>query len=100
MAVRNCLECQQAQFKSGAEGSTPGTVLGTSKSAAAQASGLNLVLTLSLCSFTSSDARQLQPLCRSLTPACRYRISSHPIMLPCRLLFVTPDKAFAIAPLI
>ncbi|XP_070768829.1 lipopolysaccharide-responsive and beige-like anchor protein [Enoplosus armatus] len=39
MAVRNCLECQQAQFKHGTEGSTrsypamPSTVLGTAKSA-------------------------------------------------------------------
>lgn len=40
MAVRNCLECQQAQFKSGADGSAHGhaSALGTSKSAAAQAS--------------------------------------------------------------
>lgn len=38
MAVRNCLECQQAQFKSGADGSAHGhaSALGTSKSAAAQ----------------------------------------------------------------
>ncbi|XP_072240986.1 lipopolysaccharide-responsive and beige-like anchor protein isoform X2 [Leuresthes tenuis] len=42
MAVRNCLECQQAQFKQGAEGSArgytavPRTVLGTAKSASAQ----------------------------------------------------------------
>ncbi|XP_076585380.1 lipopolysaccharide-responsive and beige-like anchor protein isoform X3 [Chaetodon auriga] len=42
MAVRNCLECQQAQFKHGTEGSArgytamPSTMLGTSKSAAAQ----------------------------------------------------------------
>ncbi|KAM9314187.1 lipopolysaccharide-responsive and beige-like anchor protein isoform 2-T2 [Pholidichthys leucotaenia] len=42
MAVRNCLECQQAQFKQGAEGSAlsytavPSTVLGTAKSATAQ----------------------------------------------------------------
>ncbi|XP_044046004.1 lipopolysaccharide-responsive and beige-like anchor protein isoform X3 [Siniperca chuatsi] len=42
MAVRNCLECQQAQFKHGTESSArsytavPGTVLGTAKSAAAQ----------------------------------------------------------------
>uniref|UniRef100_A0A671U9D5 Neurobeachin n=1 Tax=Sparus aurata TaxID=8175 RepID=A0A671U9D5_SPAAU len=42
MAVRNCLECQQAQFKHGTEGSArsytamPSTMMGTSKSAAAQ----------------------------------------------------------------
>ncbi|KAM9362789.1 lipopolysaccharide-responsive and beige-like anchor protein [Symphorus nematophorus] len=42
MAVRNCLECQQAQFKHGTEGSArsytamPSTMLGTSKSASAQ----------------------------------------------------------------
>ncbi|XP_041788966.1 lipopolysaccharide-responsive and beige-like anchor protein isoform X3 [Chelmon rostratus] len=42
MAVRNCLECQQAQFKHGTESSArgytamPSTMLGTSKSAAAQ----------------------------------------------------------------
>ncbi|XP_071359650.1 lipopolysaccharide-responsive and beige-like anchor protein isoform X3 [Trachinotus anak] len=42
MAVRNCLECQQAQFKHGTEGSAsnytamPSTVLGTAKSASAQ----------------------------------------------------------------
>uniref|UniRef100_A0A671UCR5 Neurobeachin n=1 Tax=Sparus aurata TaxID=8175 RepID=A0A671UCR5_SPAAU len=40
MAVRNCLECQQAQFKHGTEGSArsytamPSTMMGTSKSAA------------------------------------------------------------------
>ena len=44
MAVRNCLECQQAQFKHGTEGSArsytamPSTMIGTSKSASAQAS--------------------------------------------------------------
>uniref|UniRef100_A0AAQ5YH88 Neurobeachin n=1 Tax=Amphiprion ocellaris TaxID=80972 RepID=A0AAQ5YH88_AMPOC len=39
MAVRNCLECQQAQFKHGAEGSARSSaVLGTAKSASAQAS--------------------------------------------------------------
>lgn len=44
MAVRNCLECQQAQCKHGAEGTLrsytamPSTVLGTAKSASAQAS--------------------------------------------------------------
>ncbi|KAI3353323.1 hypothetical protein L3Q82_019858 [Scortum barcoo] len=43
MAVRNCLECQQAQFKTGTEGSAcsyaamPSAVLGTAKSASAQA---------------------------------------------------------------
>ncbi|KAM4585354.1 lipopolysaccharide-responsive and beige-like anchor protein isoform 3-T3 [Odontesthes bonariensis] len=42
MAVRNCLECQQAQIKHGAEGSAhgytamPRTMLGTAKSASAQ----------------------------------------------------------------
>ncbi|XP_044203171.1 lipopolysaccharide-responsive and beige-like anchor protein isoform X3 [Thunnus albacares] len=42
MAVRNCLECQQAQFKHSKEGSAhsyttmPSAVLGTAKSAAAQ----------------------------------------------------------------
>nr|XP_046271216.1 lipopolysaccharide-responsive and beige-like anchor protein isoform X4 [Scatophagus argus] len=42
MAVRNCLECQQAQFKHGSEGSArsytamPSAVLGTSKSTSAQ----------------------------------------------------------------
>uniref|UniRef100_A0A3Q1GP96 Neurobeachin n=1 Tax=Acanthochromis polyacanthus TaxID=80966 RepID=A0A3Q1GP96_9TELE len=37
MAVRNCLECQQAQFKHGAEGSARSSaVLGTAKSASAQ----------------------------------------------------------------
>ncbi|KAK2817203.1 hypothetical protein Q5P01_025394 [Channa striata] len=42
IAVRNCLECQQAQFKHGTEGSArnytamPSTVLGTAKSASAQ----------------------------------------------------------------
>ncbi|XP_069545364.1 lipopolysaccharide-responsive and beige-like anchor protein isoform X1 [Brachyistius frenatus] len=42
MAVRNCLECQQAQFKHGAESSArsytavPSTVLGTVKSTSAQ----------------------------------------------------------------
>ncbi|KAM9769828.1 lipopolysaccharide-responsive and beige-like anchor protein isoform 4-T4 [Menidia menidia] len=42
MAVRNCLECQQAQFKHEAEGSArgytamPSSVLGTAKSASAQ----------------------------------------------------------------
>ncbi|XP_029706920.1 lipopolysaccharide-responsive and beige-like anchor protein isoform X2 [Takifugu rubripes] len=42
MAVRNCLECQQAQFKQGKDGTAhtctalPGNVLGTSKSASAQ----------------------------------------------------------------
>ncbi|XP_029007052.1 lipopolysaccharide-responsive and beige-like anchor protein isoform X4 [Betta splendens] len=42
MAVRNCLECQQAQFKHGSEGSAgnyaavPSAVLGTAKSASAQ----------------------------------------------------------------
>ncbi|XP_050926223.1 LOW QUALITY PROTEIN: lipopolysaccharide-responsive and beige-like anchor protein [Lates calcarifer] len=42
MAVRNCLECQQAQCKHGAEGTLrsytamPSTVLGTAKSASAQ----------------------------------------------------------------
>ncbi|XP_022593864.1 lipopolysaccharide-responsive and beige-like anchor protein isoform X3 [Seriola dumerili] len=42
MAVRNCLECQQAQFNHGTEGSAsnytamPSTVLGTAKSASAQ----------------------------------------------------------------
>lgn len=42
MAVRNCLECQQAQFKQGNEGSAhsstpiPSTLLGTAKSASAQ----------------------------------------------------------------
>ncbi|XP_074542545.1 lipopolysaccharide-responsive and beige-like anchor protein isoform X3 [Halichoeres trimaculatus] len=42
MAVRNCLECQQAQFKCGTEGSArsytamPNTALGTAKSASAQ----------------------------------------------------------------
>ncbi|XP_041839635.1 lipopolysaccharide-responsive and beige-like anchor protein isoform X4 [Melanotaenia boesemani] len=42
MAVRNCLECQQAQFKHGTESSVrsytamPSTVLGTAKSASAQ----------------------------------------------------------------
>lgn len=44
MAVRNCLECQQAQFKQGKEGTAqtytalPANALGTSKSASAQAS--------------------------------------------------------------
>ncbi|XP_067355901.1 lipopolysaccharide-responsive and beige-like anchor protein isoform X4 [Channa argus] len=42
MAVRNCLECQQAQLRHGTEGSArnytavPSTVLGTAKSASAQ----------------------------------------------------------------
>ncbi|XP_029365340.1 lipopolysaccharide-responsive and beige-like anchor protein [Echeneis naucrates] len=42
MAVRNCLECQQAQFKHGTDSSVPNytampsTVLGTAKSASAQ----------------------------------------------------------------
>ncbi|XP_026215325.1 lipopolysaccharide-responsive and beige-like anchor protein isoform X3 [Anabas testudineus] len=42
MAVRTCLECQQAQFKHGTEGSArnytamPSTMLGTAKSASAQ----------------------------------------------------------------
>ncbi|XP_029950576.1 lipopolysaccharide-responsive and beige-like anchor protein isoform X2 [Salarias fasciatus] len=42
MAVRNCLECQQAQFKPGAQGparshsAMPSAVLGTAKSASAQ----------------------------------------------------------------
>lgn len=44
MAVRNCLECQQAQFKQGREGTAhtytalPANALGISKSASAQAS--------------------------------------------------------------
>lgn len=46
MAVRNCLECQQAQFKHGTEGSArtavPSTALGTAKSASAQASKPNI----------------------------------------------------------
>lgn len=51
MAVRNCLECQQAQSKHGTEISArsyttmPSTMLGTSKSASAQASNPNHLLT-------------------------------------------------------
>ncbi|XP_040002609.1 lipopolysaccharide-responsive and beige-like anchor protein [Xiphias gladius] len=51
MAVRNCLECQQAQFKHGTEGTArsytamPSTLLGTAKSATAKPEGaLSFVL--------------------------------------------------------
>ncbi|PWA27227.1 hypothetical protein CCH79_00013908 [Gambusia affinis] len=51
IAVRNCLECQQAQFK-GAEGPTrsytvmPSTAGGTAKSASAQATSSSSILSL------------------------------------------------------
>lgn len=63
MAVRNCLECQQAQFKHGVEASArnytamPSTLLGAAKSATAQASNpddlviLNIFYTLFLFIF-------------------------------------------------
>lgn len=63
MAVRNCLECQQAQFKYGTESSArnytaiPNTALGTAKSASAQASYTNHLI---LASHTSPSVLFLQ----------------------------------------
>lgn len=109
MAVRNCLECQQTQLKHGAESvvrshpAMPSTLLGTAKSATAQASIPQiflkfchfpmLALVIIFPFFTPHIHSNMPCAILSFVPSTSecYCISSDHIILLHALLFVTPD---------